>query len=817
MPMAFLALASILVLMFPSGHIPSKNVASEHYVKEKVPNEQVLLPAIHALTSHIEGSIIISGTEISQHKSTIAANLNRLNESVEIISALFELIKSYDEVHGGIFLEDSTISGFDRTNVSDEDIHWVVFSIMQYVFDQVYTLETLNDENKRALLDGFKFESSASFPGAVMAPSNPQESHTAKISASFPDSFGRDTQHWDRPAIKPTGTYLAPGSIVRVRVPEALVDANFSIRIGAHSWDHEAKNRRPVKRLSRASILYPIVSGETFVASPYGGGIYIEVPPGAGAGVVDVSIYGAVRSPYFSMKSFHTTTNTEWITTERNFTAPWADFQTEKFMMQVPTSWIYALDDPTKLMKEWDAAMDAINDLMGFPRIRGKETMYVQPDVILRSSVHAPGYPAVNVIYNPRAQENGYKNNYLVRGPENGSETEFHEQGHAYFFPRFANTNEAEVNLHYVAMANQVYDMDLGKAMLRSYGPGDRISENQLPLTAVFWMTSFSYSFRETPMQNWEAAYQVPGYARYVDLAHLFGWEGLGKYFLSFNQDYEDGIITGPVNNNRDIDGKLIRLSEAVSVDIRPLWHFWGIHPENAEYVQSQIEALNIEPSRKIYDRLEEYKTFVPQNNQEYQDFCLLWYNREPSIGGFGAERERTRQFDNTSYWQENNWDYSGTDPNQADGEIYTESSAERILIRTQKIIDLYFPDGAPEYDNEEENNNDEGEGEGEDSTDEDTTDEEGSSDSNLEEDIPFFIYIDPVSNKMHVGGLPSENYNIVLYNIMGQRVFRQNELTANELLDNGIELATYGSGFYFVFLEDLDELDTIIKKIIIK
>lgn len=53
------------------------------------------------------------------------------------------------------------------------------------------------------------------------------------------------------------------------------------------------------------------------------------------------------------------------------------------------------------MLKDWDSAMDAVSDLMGFPRIRGKEVLYTQPDVLIRSGAYAPGYPQVNTKYNP--------------------------------------------------------------------------------------------------------------------------------------------------------------------------------------------------------------------------------------------------------------------------------------------------------------------------------------------------------------------------------------------------------------------------------
>ena len=83
-----------------------------------------------------------------------------------------------------------------------------------------------------------------------------------------------------------------------------------------------------IRRLDRSSLLYGIDSTETRVASPLGGGIYIEVPEHADAGIVDVQIKGAVRSPYFSAKRFHSTSLAEWQNTERHHPAPlWERFQ----------------------------------------------------------------------------------------------------------------------------------------------------------------------------------------------------------------------------------------------------------------------------------------------------------------------------------------------------------------------------------------------------------------------------------------------------------------------------------------------------------
>ena len=351
-------------------------------------------------------------------------------------------------------------------------------------------------------------------------------------------------------------------------MPPALVNAGYQVRVGAHSWD--LSGRRSVNRLDRATLRFPITATTIKVASPYGGGIYIEVPIGASAGVVNVSVTGAVRSPYFSAKSFHQTTPAEW-DTEKTHPAPWADFQSDKFMSQVPRKWIYNMTgtQATQLMVDWDKAMDAINDLMGFPLIRGKETMYPPVDIIMRSSVHAPGYPAVNVTSNANSEVSpaGYAGNYIVRGPAitlTAANIEFHEQGHGYFFPKFGGESESNVNLLQPAMLYRAFGKTIDEAQNGSFGGGSPFIT--VDTTAIAWMCVFSFSPNEIPMQQLEKQYQHKGHAKWMDIARIYatpsnpnaGWEKLDAYWRSFMLDDANNVPYGT-----GTDDLLLRLSRA--------------------------------------------------------------------------------------------------------------------------------------------------------------------------------------------------------------------------------------------------------------
>jgi len=197
-------------------------------------------------------------------------------------------------------------------------------------------------------------------------------------------------------------------------------------------------------------------------------------------------------------------------------------------------------------------------------------------------------------------------------------------------------------------------------------------------------MCVFNFSPREVPMATAEKAYQLKGHAKFVDIVRLFGWEGLDAYWYSFNDDLENSR-----SSPGSTDGKLLRLCQSVGEDIRPLFHFWGLHPSNPASLAADIEAEGLTPSAKIYDLLLHYKSLVPANNAEFRTFTTNWWGKKPSIGGYWTEREHARQWDTEELFGEG-------DQQRPNGEMYVEASAASIEARVQELIDLYFPDGRP-------------------------------------------------------------------------------------------------------------------------
>jgi hypothetical protein len=311
---------------------------------------------MHKLLGHISKESPLAAAQINQQAAIIQENIEQIGKTSGIITEALELAAAYEAAEGPLFINEATRSGFKRKPTGGFELDRAVFAVQQGLIDYAYTPGNLKKFNK--ILEGAAFKTSAYFPGTVNAPVDPDAVHGVSINASQPACWGIPVMGNEKPARRPTGCYLAPGSIAKVTVPRSMVGKGFNLRVGTHGWD--MKKKPLVKRLDRVSIVYPIDQVHTAVANPLGGGIYIEVPYEADAGVVQVQISNALRSPYFSARSFDKTTLEEWKKTERRHPDPWADFESDKFMMQVPTKWIYDYDDPVALMKDSSACRSSV-------------------------------------------------------------------------------------------------------------------------------------------------------------------------------------------------------------------------------------------------------------------------------------------------------------------------------------------------------------------------------------------------------------------------------------------------------------------------
>ena len=629
-----------------------------------------LASAIHALEAHLDGRSALTAEQILHQSAIIKQAVAQVAQTSDMLKLATDLVAVYEARVGPLFMNRATRNGFPRKPKGGLELDRAMFALQQGIFDHAFTPESLARFGK--LLDGMAFRTSEYFPGPVKATPDPGHVQTVRINASQPACWGVPVMDNEKPARRPTGCYLKPGSIATVTVPDSLVAKGFTIRVGAHSWDLAKKP--VVKRLDRVSLVYPIEGTETKIANPLGGGIYIEIPYEADAGLAEIGIRNAVRSPFFSAKSFDRTTREHWQKVERLHPGPWADFESDRFMMQLPTKWIYRYDDPVALMRDWDKALDMVSTLFGKPLLRPKTVLYLQVDVVYRGRANFPGYPQSNFRYNPHRPEHGRRDHWLLKGPQSAGQTILHELGHAQLFTKFRGEVEAVVNLPYVAVLNKGFGVNLDTAFGRSFSK----PYVTLDQAAIMWMVTENFR-KGQPMDisngpGNEVRYQHRGYGKYVEIVNLFGWKVLEDFWHSVHLDCVKGIKYP--RNTDPTDNRILRLSRQAGTVLTPLIHFWGIHPENLRELRTGMRAEDLKPSALIYDRLNHYSTLIPMTNAQFAEHARIVNPK-----GIGKGK-------NPSYGE--GWYYVWLPK-------YSEEHGKAAQAALRGIIETYFPDGRPE------------------------------------------------------------------------------------------------------------------------
>jgi hypothetical protein len=624
------------------------------------------------IKKHVVGSKILPNTEIIKLTDSIRQNIFSICDTSSLVLLAFDIVTCYDSIVGPLFISNNTKNGFPMNFAANDghELARAIFIIQQGIHDYVYTAEKYNQYQQ--ILSGRKFKTSDYFPGKCPLPENPLQSYSTKINATMEHEYGKRTAWSSTPVRRPTGYYLAPGTVGKITVPPSMVNQGFEVLIGAHTFDRKGNSNG--KRLFRVSNSFPITQTVTEIINPFGGGIYIVTPYEANLGIQEIQLTNVVPAPFFSYKSFEKTTNEEWVEKQRNNKAPWADLESDKYMMQVPTAWIYNYDDPTTLMEDWDNRMDIISKLLGYPLKRNHPILYLSVDVdIMHNGFYGIGNPQINNTYNPYAIENGNNGNWILRPGSGFFDVEFHEMGHAQLFSKFPGETEAAVNLLAAALYNRLYKFGIDTSFGKSFFNQPYISRDQ---AAMNWMVT--PNFRAGKPMNIsnttkdEVRYQHRGWGKYIEMANLFGWESIDSFYRRENIDF---INNEPSDILNEVDSRILRFSQSCGADVRPLIHLWGVHPSNNDLLQNKLDAVNLKPSKLICNRLEHYQSIIPKNNTEF------FAHAKTFLGGSIP---------------------SGGDPDYGSGwynvwlPLYNETHGIIATNAMQNIIDFYFPSGCP-------------------------------------------------------------------------------------------------------------------------
>lgn len=282
---------------------PAPGVVKSGYYKlaSSEGNAALLEMALQQLQDHCTGTTLLTGQQINDLSDSIQLNIFSIADTSSLILQALDLIACYETQKGPLFLNPATLGGFqnDFDALDGKELDRAVFVVQQGMFDHVYT--PVNVAKYAPLLTNRRYLTADYFPGVCPDPTDSSTTYTATVNASLPTEYGSGTAFSASPARRPTGYYLAPGSIGTVKVPSEMVDKGFKILVGAHSVNRTAHN--PVNRFFRVTNSFPIDDTLTRIVNPFGGGIYIITPYEAAEGLVDIQLTNVVPAPYFAANS----------------------------------------------------------------------------------------------------------------------------------------------------------------------------------------------------------------------------------------------------------------------------------------------------------------------------------------------------------------------------------------------------------------------------------------------------------------------------------------------------------------------------------
>ncbi len=372
------------------------------------------------------------------------------------------------------------------------------------------------------------------FPGAV-------PKGAARVSRRVP--VATETPGWHS-----TGLYAAPGEVIGVRLPPAAVAGGLRLRIGAHKdrlWGKPAWRRAPEITVER-----PLDAGRTTHACAFGGLIYVVVPPRCKLGAVTVAIQGAVPAPHFVLG---TTSLEAWRAEVRVRPAPWAEVESQKVIITIPSAHVRTLEDPEALMRWWDRVMDADADLIGRPHERVRPERYVADEQISAGYMHA-GYPIMTHL------DAAQRFVDLATLSTKGDWGMFHEMGHNHQQRdwTFKGTTEVTCNLF------SLYVMETVCA--KGIGHGAMSPKSMAKSRALYKKGGAKFGL-------WKSK-PFTALIMYYEMKQAFGWDAYKRVFAEYRDlaDYER-----PKTDDERRDQWLVRMSRTVKRNLGPFFSSWGI------------------------------------------------------------------------------------------------------------------------------------------------------------------------------------------------------------------------------------------------
>ncbi len=597
---------------------------------------------LKSMTDHINEKTILSAAELSQISQSF---LTRFGGDWDgIASEAMEFIEAYSAKYPPIFDRQELYP----SQFSPEKI--LAFYLQQWIFDNLFVSDTLNT------VSGMRFEDADVFPGIVSTDA-PRIVKSIEFDGDYVTDPG-STFNGQETVFRPTGLYVAPGEMVTLDFEASAINQGLIARIGIHRFDLEAGNFTQFSRFPRISNTFAIDQQQIKIANPFGGGLYFEVPDGSSLGKVKVTVAGAVKMPMYSTLDLegHSSDLAEFTSDLSLHQVPWFEITSEKFTTTQRINVRNEAANPQGLLDVFGEMFDSISTMTGRPlkRIRS-EWLATDAQITVSGTAMAASYPIFGDHWSNDSPEITETTDYSWFSPWQYLNKDFfeananadrerqlnsafilwHEWGHLHNQPTLS-CQEAESNVHMLAAVayNKVLGADLDTALKYSGFQQYTLDDSALDtMLSPNWQKG-----RRLCLDEWdnEVRYQTRSWARLVDLAKMFGWDSVGSIHKAF---YDQGVLEGKaVNYGLEDDYFVITASNALSLNLIPVFEFWGI-PVTQE--TKQVLASLTVPA-EFEQRLDNYKNLVPKTIAE---FYVIHQRLSATTGSAGRWEDLEKNF----------------------------------------------------------------------------------------------------------------------------------------------------------------------------
>lgn len=354
----------------------------------------------------------------------------------------------------------------------------------------------------------------------------------------------------DIPRWRGTGLYAAAGEPVTVELPPGAETLGLRLRIGATTCDntrHDTWRRAP-----KVDVEIPLNAPSVTAASPFGGLLYIVVPDNVTAPerILKVTLRNACRAPWFKVGRDSLDV---WRATIRNHPAPWAELESDKVILTVPSSEIRALDDPAALLAFWDTIADQDAKLTAIPAARRSPERFCADVQLCAGWMHA-GYPIM--IPDVTAKDLVDLETLKTKGDWGF----FHELGHNHQNGDWTFSGTGEVTVNFFTLYNMEHACGIPPRKTR-------MGEEKIQKTVRKWVEGGK------PHDGW-CADPFLALETFVRLQQTYGWEAFERLFAEYRTlpDAER-----PKTDADKRDQWVIRLSRITDANIAAVFDAWNI------------------------------------------------------------------------------------------------------------------------------------------------------------------------------------------------------------------------------------------------